>query len=298
MTAELTLAVPYYSGFALFVQTLRSLASQRARVLIVDDSPHGFSSEQRATIARTVDARVLRNAANLGMARTWNRCLDEADTDLVTIVHGDDLLVPGYAARVLELSESGGPAVFTGVRVIGSDGGQVFSVPDRVKRMITPRHDAELMISGDAGLASLLRGNYIYCPTLCFRRSRMTLRFDPRWRFMLDMDLTVRLLLSGSPILGVPKQPLYLYRRHADNATARLTAELTRFHEEAAFYREVAQLAARRGYAEAARVASRQRILQLNLGFCIARDLAALRLREGAKKARLFGTLFARNRVS
>jgi glycosyltransferase involved in cell wall biosynthesis len=297
--AELTLALPYYSGFALFEQTLRSLPAQRARILIVDDSPRGFSAAERATISRTVDARVLRNATNLGMARSWNRCLDEAETELVTIVHADDMLAPGYAARVAELALStGAPAVFTGARVIGGDGRAVFSLPDQVKRALVPRHDEWLTLQGDAGLAALMRGNFIFCPSLCYRRSRMTLRFDPRWRFTLDMDVTTRLLLAGEVLVGVPKEPLYLYRRHADNATNQLTAELTRFHEESAFYGEVATAARERGYAGAARVASRRHMLQLNLGFCIARDLAHLRLRDGAKKARLFGDLFVRRRVS
>jgi glycosyltransferase involved in cell wall biosynthesis len=299
VTAELTLAVPYYSGFALFEQTLRSAAAQRAQVLIVDDSPNGFSELELVSIARIVDARVLRNATNLGMARTWNRCLDEAQTELVTIVHADDLLTPGYGARVVELARSSeAPAVFTGARVIGLDGEDVFSVPDQVKRMLVPRHQQTLVLQGDGGLAALLRGNFIFCPSLCFRRSRMTLRFDPRWRFMLDMHLTVRLLLAGERLVGVPREPLYLYRRHADNATARLTAELTRFREEHAFYEEVAAQARTQELHRAARVAGRQRILQLNLGFHIARDLAAFRLRDGAEKARLFGDLFVRHRVS
>jgi GT2 family glycosyltransferase len=297
VTPELTLAVPYYSGFALFEQTLRSLSGQGARVLIVDDSPHGFSAQERATIERTLDARVLRNATNLGMARSWNRCLDEAETDLVTIVHADDLLAPRYAARVVELAHAtGAPAVFTGARVIGSDGSRVFSVPDEVKRWLVPRHGAQLAIGGDRGLASLLRGNYIFCPSLCFRRSRMALRFDPRWRFTLDMDLTVRLLLAGQTLVGVPKEPLYLYRRHADNATARMTAELTRFREESAFYGEVAELARARGYRGASEIATHKRILQLNLGFCMARDLAGRRLREATEKGRLFRELFLRQR--
>lgn len=299
MRPELTLAVPYYSGFALFEQTLRSLAPQPARVLIVDDSPGGLTAHEHAAIARAVDARVLRNDHNLGMAGSWNRCLDEAETDLVTIVHADDLLAPGYVARVIELAEqSGAPVVFTGARVIGADGAALFSLPDQVKRALVPRHRGQLVLQGDRGLASLLRGNYIFCPSLCFRRSRMGLRFDPRFRFALDMDLTVRLLLAGQRLVGVPKEPLYLYRRHADNATARLTAELTRFREESAFYGEVAARARARGFVRSARVATQKRILELNLGFCIARDLAAARFRDGAEKARLFMDLFVRQRVS
>jgi GT2 family glycosyltransferase len=298
VTAELTLAVPYYSGFALFEQTLRSLSAQpQTRVLIVDDSPAGFSSAQLRTIARSVDARIVRNAANLGMARSWNRCLDEAETELVTIVHADDLLAPSYSAAVVALAmRSDAPAVFTGARVIGADGRAAFSVPDLVKRALIPRHAHELVLRGDDALASLLRGNYIFCPSLCYRRSRMKLRFDPRWRFTLDMDLTVRLLLAGETLVGIPKQPLYHYRRHDQNATARMTAELTRFREESDFYSLVAARAAAQGFPHAARIARKKRIIQLNLAFCIARDLAGLKLRASGTKARLFAEMFAAER--
>jgi GT2 family glycosyltransferase len=306
VSEPLTLAVPYYSGFALFEQTLRSLAAQRGadcRLLVVDDSPLGLGEAERRRVesaAGGVPLRVLRNAENLGMARSWNRCLDDADTDLVTIVHADDLLAPDYAAEMVALAgRFAVPAVFSGARVIDAGGRDLLSVPDLVKRALIPRHQDTLALQGDWALASLLRGNYIFCPSLCYRRSRLgTVRFDPDYRFVLDMDLTVRLLLAGETLVGVPARALYHYRRHADNATERLTAELTRFQEESAFYRQVADRAEALGLRRAARTARGQRIIQLNLAFCIARDLAARKFRAGAEKLRLFRRLFARQRVS
>jgi GT2 family glycosyltransferase len=107
----ITLSVPYYSGFELFRQTLRSLAAQthpRCRLLVCDDSPRGLDAAERAEIetliAGAFPLRVLRNPQNLGMARTWNRCLDEADTELVTIVHNDDELTADYASKIVELA--------------------------------------------------------------------------------------------------------------------------------------------------------------------------------------------------
>ena len=46
--------------------------------------------------------RYLRNPKNLGMAENWNRCLDVADTELVTLLHGDDELCPEYGLRMTD----------------------------------------------------------------------------------------------------------------------------------------------------------------------------------------------------
>ncbi|HEY6878536.1 MAG TPA: hypothetical protein VI299_10985, partial [Polyangiales bacterium] len=86
--------------------------------------------------------------------------------------------------------------------------------------------------------------------------------------------------------------------RHDESATARLTVELTRFREEVAFYDAIGARALSLGFARAAQVARAKRIIQLNLAFCIARDLLGRRPRDGAQKLGLFRDLFGRQRVS
>jgi GT2 family glycosyltransferase len=299
---ELTLAIPYYSGFTLLERALRSTTAQSApvRVLIVDDSPHGLDVRELEVIeALAPRARVLRNEQNLGMARSWNRCLDEADTDLVTIFHADDELTPDYAAAMIALAARApeATAVFCGARVIGEDGEHALSLPDLYKRVLIPRHGELLTLRGDAALASLMRGNYIFCPSLCYRKSRLgTERFDPGYRFVMDMDLTVRLLLAGAILVGIPRRPLYRYRRHAANATQQLTLDLTRFREESAFYLQVAERAAKLGHLRAARVAGARRVILLNLGFCLLRDLGSRDWPALGAKLTLLRQLFAPSR--
>jgi len=297
----ITLSVPYYSGFSLFRHTLRSIAAQTypdCRVLVCDDSPTGLSSAELAEMAALVGVayplRVVRNEQNLGMARTWNRCLDEADTDLVAIVHNDDELTEDYAQAMVALASEhpDATAVFSGASIIGAAGEAKFSFPDLYKQVLIPRHQRALELTGDVGLHSLMRGNYIFCPALCYRRSLLgTMRFDPRYRMVLDVDLTTRVLLAGQTLVGIPKRPLYRYRRHEDNATEHLTKELTRFNEESAFYLDVARRAAQAGYTRAARTATRRTVIKLNLMFCIARDLRAGEWADCRKKLRLLREL-------
>lgn len=298
----ITLSVPYYSDFALLTQTVRSIVAQRraaVHVLICDDSPAGLDEVQRQTLLTLcgrLPARIVRNPENLGMARTWNRCLDEADTDLVTIVHGDDELEQDYAAEMVRLAAAHpqASALFCGARIIGPDRRPAFSFPDLYKELLVPRHAGALVLSGDRALASLMRGNYIFCPSVCYRRSQLgQRRFDPRYRMVLDMDLTTGLLLDGHALVGVPRRRLYRYRRHAENATQHLTRDLTRFREESAFYLDVARRAEQKGFARAASVARQRRIVKLNLLFCVVRDLRHGKLADGRRKfGLLLGELF------
>lgn len=301
-TLPITLAVPYHSGFELLLSTLRSLAAQShaaTRVLLCDDSPEGLKAAELQAVHSVFDGsakpRVVRNEQNLGMARTWNRCLDEAETDLVTIVHGDDELELGYASAMAELAAASPQAValFCGARVIGRSGRAALSLPDLYKELLIPRHDEVLTLQGDRGLNSLLRGNYIFCPSLCYRRSQLgAVRFDARFRMVLDFDLTAKLLLEGQCLVGIPKRRLYRYRRHEQNATQHLTKELTRFREESAFFLETAERCRGLGYTRSERTAERRRIVALNLLFCIARDAAGGEWAELKKKSALFRELF------
>ena len=262
----LTLAVPFYANSHLLASALMSLRNQSSddwEAVVVDDAgPEPGVAELVERIGRG-RFRYLRNEANLGLAGNWNRCLEVARTELVTIFHADDELGPDYVARVLELADGDrdAVAVFTGASVIGPTGARIFSVPDEVKRFTRPRAaGTRLEVAGEAGLVSLLRGQHIFCPSLAYRRDRLpTPAFDPRWRQVTDLDLLARLLLRGDRVVGTT-EPAYRYRRHGANQTALLTASLARFHEEFAVYAEIADATRARGWPRAADTASRAAI--------------------------------------
>ena len=87
--------------------------------------------------------RYERNAVNLGLAGNWNHCLAVASTDLVTLLHADDELLPGYVAAVLGGHERhpSAAAVFPSATVIGPLRGQVVA-PDLAKRVIARRRSS------------------------------------------------------------------------------------------------------------------------------------------------------------
>jgi glycosyltransferase involved in cell wall biosynthesis len=293
----ITFAVPFYRGTDYLERAVRSAAAQTApdwRLVVADDSPDGSGA---AVVERVGDARVRysRNARTLGMAGNWNRCLDLVDTPLVTLLHADDELLPNYAAVMTAgaASHSDAAALYCRAVVVGPTGAPVFSLADRVKDFIAPRAAGPTRLAGPAGVAALLRGNFIMCPTVCYRTDRLRgRRFDPRWRFVLDLDFFTRLLTDGDAIVGLP-DAAYAYRRHAGNATAEYTETLLRFEEEAALYDELAAEARRRGrgWEAVGRVGRGKRILRLHLLYRIAADVARLRPGPAARKARYLAAL-------
>jgi len=221
------------------------------------------------------------------MVGNWNRQFELAQSELLTLLHQDDQLLPNYVGLVRALGEEHPTisAFFTAARIIGPDGGPRFSFADWIKRFLQPRAQGELRLAGKSALEALLRGNFIMCPTLSFRIAALEgLRFDPRWQQVQDLDLLCRLLLQGHELLGSP-QEAYAYRRHAAAATSLQSESLLRFEEESALLSELAELCAARNWQHAARIARSKRIVKLNLIYCSLAD--CLRLRWAAARRKL-----------
>lgn len=291
-----TFAVPFYRGVEYLRRAVASVTAQTSgnwRLLICDDSPGGDA----AAVADATDPRVryVRNDRTLGMAGNWNRCLDLAGTDLVTILHADDELLPNYAG-LMAAAAAGHPsaaALFCGARVIGPNSAPVGSFADWVKRALAPGRGRVRRLRGPGSIARLLRVNFIMCPTVCYRRSALgTRRFDQRWRCVLDLAFFCRLLTDGDELVGLPNVA-YAYRRHPGNATEEYAASLLKFAEEAALYDELAADAEARGWPAVARTGRAKVTVRLHLLFRAIGDLAAGRPAAAWAKARLLVRLSA-----
>jgi hypothetical protein len=147
------------------------------------------------------------------------------------------------------------------------------------------------VLRGEPAVCALARGNFIMCPTLCYRRSVLQgRRFSGRWQFVQDLDFTTRLLMDGDTLIGLPCQA-YAYRRHAENATSKYTANLYRFAEERAFLDELSALSAERSWSAAARTARHKTIIKLHLIVRALRDLVHFQPAAAIATVRLLATL-------
>lgn len=283
---ELTISIPYYRGFEFLKAAIQSVLKQSAsewNLIIFDDG--GRDPKVRAYIEDLHEPRVRYhlNPNRLGMVGNWNRCLELAETEWVTVLHADDELEENYVQLMTDAAKKhvGAAAVFCRARVIDAFGRSTFSFPDFYKRFLVPG-SGEICLEGEAGLSALLRGNFVFCPALCYHMPTLGgRRFDARWKMVQDLHLTTNLMLEGHRLIGLPVVG-YRYRRHEENATNEYTESLIRFNEEIVLFQELAQLAERKGWDQARRQALSFRIIKLNLLYCIVQDL--LRLRPGSAK--------------
>lgn len=291
MSSNLTIAIPFYRGLGYLreaIESVRALNVTEWELTVRDDGEE--ESGARELVESYEDERLSyrRNERNLGMVANWNRCIDEAQTDLVTLLHGDDRLLPGYADLVLSLASRHprAAALFCDARIIDSEGAGRFSFADSIKRMFVPRSDGDVVLCGEQALSTLMAGNFIMCPTLCLRKSVLgRRRFSERWKQVQDLDFTSRLLMEGETLAGCREQG-YAYRRHRGNATEIQSESLLRFEEEFCLFREVADEAARIGWQNASAVSGRATIVKLHLLFRSIRDLALLRPRQSYRQLR------------
>ena len=291
MNADISFAVPYYSAPEYLREALASLCSQTHlnwEAVVVDDaSPEPIAD----LITELNDRRItyVRNDTNLGLAANWNKALALTTAPLVCILHSDDLLEPNYASTMIELLTAT-PEATAGhcrVSIIGADGLSRRTLTDAVKRIIQPKAKGLIVSAGEDGLASMLRGSWIYCPTLCFRRSQLpSVPFDNSWRFMLDFDLIARIFLNGQQLIGTTSK-LYRYRRHDAAQTRVLTSELTRFEEELSFYGQMYRAAKERRWRTAQRHAQRATVIRLHLLLQVVTRISHLHFASGAKALRL-----------
>jgi glycosyltransferase involved in cell wall biosynthesis len=280
----LTFAIPFYNGVRYLPRALASVRAQTEpgwSCIVVDD---GDAPGVEQMVRSLGDARVryFKNQRNLGMSANWNRCINTAETDLVQLLHEDDELLPNYAATMLRAAADHPDAgiFYCNADIIGPDSDPAFSFPDFIKLyFVNPSRRHKIVLEGEMGVRALLKGDFIMCPTMCFRKSRLQVRFSTDYRLVQDIELITQHLLGGGTIVGLP-EVCYRYRRHNANATAEYTRSLLRFHEESAYYDRVLQVAEERGWQSCLRPAQQKSIIKLNLMFVTLRSLLQGRFGE------------------
>ncbi len=288
----ITIAIPFHRGLGYLAEAIDSVLNQsdpRWRLLVSDDSGEGAAE---ALVRRYADERFSYepNPENLGMVRNWNRCLDLSPSPLVTLFHADDRLGPDYV-RIMHDAAARHPeavAYFCKVSIIDSASKPRFSFRELVRGFFVPRQDpaGDLVLAGAGAVESLMAGNFIPCPALCWRIAALRgKRFSDSWDQAQDIEFTTRLLMAGERLVGV-RRWAYEYRRHAASATERQTESLLRYEEELRLFDLVAERAEKLGWDGVARVSRRKRIVRLHLLYRVLADAASFRPVSALQKLR------------
>jgi glycosyltransferase involved in cell wall biosynthesis len=261
VTAALDLMLPYWGEPEYLRQTVRSVLAQTDpswRLTVVDDAyPDDWAG---AWLASLGDDRItyVRNPENRGINAVFRQCVDLAVHDLVAVPGSDDLLLPDYVAVVLAAHRRFPRAdiVQPGVRVVDSRGNPAAPLADVVKqRLVRPRGQGTRVLSGERLATSLLHGDWLYWPSLVFRREAVQRTpFRPGLPIILDLALVLDMVLAGSQLVVEPAE-VFAYRRHEESASSLKLLDGSRFAGEREYFDLAARLMAERGWHRAARAA-------------------------------------------
>jgi len=260
--------IPFWSDVGLLSEALASLVRQTDRdwvAIVIDDaSPEDGAA---AVVAELADPRITyqRNDVNLGLAQNFNRCLAAPCTDVVAILHADDLLEPAYVSTIRRTHADVPDAACVApmATTIDARGLPIDTLVDRAKRWMWPRGDRHVL-RGDDALARLMRAFFVYTPALSYRPALLPDGcFDASWRQVMDVDLLARLLFEGGSI-ALDRSPVYRYRRHAGTVTSQNARAFTRLAEEGEMARIIADRARTVGWNRTARAARLRWTIRVN----------------------------------
>lgn len=241
------------------VESVRSQSLQDWSMTIIDDCyPDETVSEYFAGLD---DDRIVyvRNPKNLGITENYREAIRRASATYVTILGCDDLLHSNYL-DVVTRTASIVPTVDViqpGVVVINEHGEQISPLVDKVKqRLLAPRRGRGIaVLKGERMATSLIRGDWLYWPSLTFKTSTLK-RIDFRDGLPIIQDLALLMDIAfDDGTLAYNPEIAFSYRRHGASASQKTLMDGRRFRDERTYYRQAAELAEDRGWSRTRRAA-------------------------------------------
>lgn len=276
--------LPFYGDPELLRRAVRSVQEQDRtdwRLTVVDD---GYPDDSIGPwFAGLGDDRVRyqRNPQRLGAQPNNRYCIDQVELPYFVMMGADDLMAPDYLRTVLALHARWPEAavVQPGVAVMDEDDQPVRPLADRVKGLLAPRGRGPREVTGEDLVVSLLRGNWLYNPSLCWRTA--ALRQIPESADVFDLALPVAVIADGGSMV-VDDHVVFRYRRHRSSDSGAGAAAGNRFAEERRYFRAEAERMSARGWRRASRAARGHISSRLNAAAQLApalarRDRGALR---------------------
>lgn len=257
----LDIFIPYWGDPGYMKDAVHSVMNQSNDewlLTIVDDAYP--DDDVRRFVDALADPRItyVRKETNQGITENFRTCVSLATQEILVIMGCDDLLLPNFVDVVLKAGASCPEAwvIQPGVKVIDEAGRPVKPLTDVVKQyLVKPQGSGPRLLSGERLAASLLHGDWLYWPSLAFRRDKIR-NFDFRDGFPViqDLALVIDMVLAGA-ILLVEPEVSFAYRRHTSSASAAKLLDGSRFDGERDYFELASGLCDAKGWPKASRAA-------------------------------------------
>lgn len=276
--------MPFWGDVELLKVAVESVLEQSDpgwRLVVIDDRYPGDAHTRYLAGVGDPRVEVVVNDRNLGVAGNFQRSIELAQAEHAVIMGCDDVLLPDYIARMSQLiaDHPTGSYYQPGVRVIDEHGRPSLPLADRVKAWYRPSSRAITTLEGEDLAVSLLRGNWTYFPSICWRTSELQRHgFRSDFEVVLDLALQFEISVSGGQLV-VDTVDTFEYRRHRSSVSSVTAVDGRRFAEERQFFEEAAAECLRLGWRRASSVARRHVSSRLSAA---SRMPSALLARDGA----------------
>ena len=288
--------MPFYGSFDHFRVAVESVLAQSDpdwRLTIIDDVYPDLAPGEWAKAIDDDRVTYLRNDVNLRPSRNYNKAVGLAQSDFVVLMGCDDIMLPGYVARVHELIAAfpSASVIQPGVSVVDENGAPSLPLADRVKGWYRPAGRGARAYSGEMLATSLLRGNWAYFPSVLWRADDLRrFGFRPGFEVVQDLALMLDIVFEGGSLL-LDDAVCFSYRRHAASVSAVTGTDGAKFAEERALFAEAAERSRAAGWPRAARAARAHLTSRLN---ALSELPAALRAHDPAGRRALLRHVLSR----
>lgn len=190
---RVSICIPAYEQVTYLQRTLSSIVEQDfsdLELIVTDDSTSNAVEELVAQFAAPLGGRLRyqRNRPGRGTPANWNTALDLARGDLVKIMHHDEWFAAPDSLRTFVdlIDRSGADFVFSAVKTTVVKTGQAW--------VLSPSDEqfAAVLRSPDR----ILLANIIGPPSATIHKRSLGLRYDERFRYVVDMVFYRKALLE------------------------------------------------------------------------------------------------------
>lgn len=209
--------IPTYNASRYLAETLRSVLEQNIpaeemEIVVVDN----YSDDDTVAVAQNIGGdrvKVIVNERNLGMTANFNRCIEEAQGELLHLLNADDLVKPGFY-RTYQTAFAQHPDVYLvscTTEIIDEKSVYQHTLPS-IPSLHAPSSD----------LSALVRWNPFRTPAIVVRKKAYAEvgGFDASLTHAVDWDMWVRVIrrFKGLHL----DRPLCQYREHGGNESSRV----------------------------------------------------------------------------
>lgn len=213
--ADIEIVIPTHNRLPYLQLALESVLAQNYSnftVTVVDSASSDGTLEFLQSV-RCDRLRVVRFEDNLGISGNWTRALQTAEARLISIFHDDDIMLPDFVSRQVQMF-SLHPDV-----VLSHTAGEVIS--ERNEVLFFRKHNWPLVTDGKIFVERVLTEDALVPipPSVVLNRTFLpeTYGFDVNFPAMVDLVAWIQAARYGK--IGYISEPLVQYRIHASQTT-------------------------------------------------------------------------------